>query len=45
MKRCQYVNLNNQKYIEDTTDARKVIDFIAGMTDDFMVKEYNSIVD
>ena len=31
--------------VNTSTDERKVIDYIAGMTDDFMVKEYNSIVD
>jgi len=34
-----------EKYLNNTTDERKVIDYIAGMTDDFLVKEYNSIVD
>ena len=30
----------NKKYLNNTSDARKVIDYIAGMTDDFIVKEY-----
>ena len=33
------------KYVNETTDERKVIDYIAGMTDDFLVSEYNRIVD
>ena len=35
----------NDDYLKNTTNERKVIDYIAGMTDDFIVKEYNSIVD
>ena len=41
-------NINNaflknmpKSYIENTTPARKVIDYIAGMTDDYFIKEYN----
>ena len=30
----------SEDYIIDTSDERKVIDYIAGMTDDFIVKEY-----
>ena len=30
-----------KSYIENTTPARKVIDYIAGMTDDYFIKEYN----
>lgn len=33
------------EYLNNTTDERKVIDYIAGMTDDFLVSEYNNIVD
>ena len=32
-----------KEYIVNTTNTRKVIDYIAGMTDDFMIKEYNKI--
>ena len=35
----------DESYLNSTTDERKVIDYIAGMTDDFIVREYNSIVD
>ena len=34
-----------EDYLNNTSDERKVIDYIAGMTDDFLVNEYNSIVD
>ena len=40
-----FLNDMDETYLNSTTDERKVIDYIAGMTDDFMVKEYNSIVD
>lgn len=30
----------SEDYLIDTSDERKVIDYIAGMTDDFIVKEY-----
>ena len=31
------------EYLENTTDERKVLDYIAGMTDDYILKEYNSL--
>ena len=31
-------------YNENTTDARKVIDYVAGMTDDFIISEYEKIL-
>ncbi len=40
-----FLNDMDETYLNNTSDERKVIDYIAGMTDDFMVKEYNSIVD
>lgn len=40
-----YLNDMAQEYLDNTTDERKVIDYIAGMTDDFLLSEYNSIVD
>ena len=40
-----FLNDMDESYLNNTSDERKVIDYIAGMTDDFMVKEYNSIVD
>ena len=40
-----FLNDMDKEYLDNTTDERKVIDYIAGMTDDFIVSEYNSIVD
>lgn len=40
-----FLNDMSDNYLNDTSDERKVIDYIAGMTDDFLIKEYNSIVD
>ena len=40
-----FLNDMDETYLNNTSAERKVIDYIAGMTDDFMVKEYNSIVD
>lgn len=40
-----YLNDMDKNYLENTSDERKVIDYIAGMTDDFIISEYNSIVD
>ena len=40
-----FLNDMADEYLSNTTDERKVIDYIAGMTDDFIVSEYNSIVD
>ena len=34
-----FLNDMNQKYIENTNNKRKVIDFIAGMTDDLFISE------
>lgn len=36
-----FLNDMDQSYIENSNDARKVIDYIAGMTDDFFMKQYN----
>ena len=36
-----FLNKMNKNYINNNSDARKVIDFIAGMTDDYFIKEYN----
>jgi len=35
-------NMNN-KYIKNTSDEQKVIDFIAGMTDDYIQKQYDRL--
>lgn len=34
----------SEEYLNHTSDERKVIDYIAGMTDDFIVSEYNEII-
>ena len=39
-----FLNDMVDEYKENTSDARKVIDYIAGMTDDFIIKEYNTII-
>lgn len=33
-----------KEYLDNTSPARKVIDYIAGMTDDFLTNEYNALV-
>ena len=40
-----FLNDMSDDYLEQTSDERKVIDYIAGMTDDFIVSEYNNIRD
>ncbi len=35
-----YLDGMSKEYLDNTSDERKVIDYIAGMTDDFIVKEY-----
>ena len=34
-----FLNYQNEKYMKDTCDKRKVIDFIAGMTDEMFLRE------
>jgi dGTP triphosphohydrolase len=34
-----FLNDMDKSYLDNTNDKRKVIDFIAGMTDDLFVKE------
>ena len=34
----------DEDYLKNTSDARKVIDYITGMTDDFILTEYNCVV-
>jgi dGTP triphosphohydrolase len=33
-----------EEYINNTSNARKVIDYISGMTDDFFLEEYEKLV-
>ena len=35
-----FLNDMDEKYMNETSDSRKVIDYIAGMTDDFFTKQY-----
>ena len=39
-----FLNDMSDDYLNNTSDERKVIDFIAGMTDNFLVNEYRKIV-
>ena len=39
-----FLNDMNKEYIVNTKDSRKVIDYIAGMTDDYMISEYNLLI-
>lgn len=36
-----FLNYMSNKYLETTTNERKVIDFIAGMTDEYFLNQYN----
>ena len=38
-----FLNEMDEEYIKNTTDERKVIDYIAGMTDDYFINEYNRL--
>ncbi len=38
-----YLNNMDEKYLNNTSNARKVIDYIAGMTDDFFVHQYTKL--
>lgn len=38
-----YLNDMTKTYLENTTDERKVIDYIAGMTDAYFLKQYQNI--
>lgn len=39
----EFLNHMNQEYITTTTPARKVIDYIAGMTDNYFIAEYKGL--
>lgn len=39
-----FLNDMTEEYLKETSDARKVIDYIAGMTDDYIVAEYKRII-
>ena len=38
-----YLNHMSANYLESTSDERKVIDYISGMTDDFLISQYEKI--
>ena len=38
-----FLNNMNDKYINNNTKERIIIDYIAGMTDDYFIKEYNNL--
>ena len=38
-----FLNSMNDEYLKNTSNERKVIDYLAGMTDDFIIREYESI--
>jgi len=38
-----FIDVMSKTYLENTSDERKVIDYIAGMTDEFFIKEYERI--
>lgn len=38
-----FINNMDKKYLDNTNNKRKVIDFIAGMTDDYFIKSYEKI--
>lgn len=38
---CDFLNYKNENYIHNNSVARKVIDFMAGMTDDYLLKVYS----
>ncbi len=40
-----FLNDMDPDYLENTSDERKVIDYIAGMTDDYLLSEYKRLVD
>ena len=39
-----FLNNMTNEYLNNTTNERKVIDYIAGMTDDYLISQYNKII-
>ena len=39
-----FLSKMSEEYLKNTSDERKVIDFIAGMTDDYLISQYNKII-
>ena len=40
---AMFLNNQNERYLKETPDKRKVIDFLAGMTDDLFVSELKNL--
>ena len=40
----RFLNKMNSRYLQETSNARKVIDYIAGMTDDYFLNEYQAVL-
>ena len=40
-----YLNSMSKEYLKNTSNARKVIDYIAGMTDEYFLNEYKKYQD
>ena len=40
-----FLNEMDKEYLEKTSNERKVIDYIAGMTDDYFLNEYKRLID
>lgn len=40
-----YLKNMDKKYLDDTSTERKVIDYLAGMTDEFVIREYKKLQD
>jgi dGTP triphosphohydrolase len=38
-----FLNNMDEAYLVNTSKERMVIDFIAGMTDEYLIKQYNAI--
>jgi len=38
-----FLNNMNEEYITENSNARKIIDYIAGMTDDYFIREYKKL--
>ena len=39
----RYLQEMNDYYLKNTTDQEKVIDFIAGMTDEYLISSYENL--
>lgn len=39
----QFLNGMDEKYLNETSNVRKVIDYMSGMTDDYFISKYNDI--